>query len=659
MEAFAEAYKKLNKAQKEAVDTIEGPVMVIAGPGTGKTQILTLRIANILAKTDTEPENILALTFTEAATHNMRRRLAELIGNSAYRVVINTFHGFCNDIIRRFPEDFPRIIGSKSITEVDQVAIIESIIEEGDFVLLKPFGDKFLYVRDIVGSISELKREGVTPEDFAERIKAEQKEFLHIPDLYHDKGAHKGKMKGDYQKFERKLLKNEELACVYELYQDALTEKKQYDFNDMILEVKKALSPISSPARGEVSSPRGGGEGVNSLLQMLQEEHQYILVDEHQDTNNAQNKIVELLMSYHDAPNLFVVGDEKQAIFRFQGASLENFQYFKHAYPKVKLITLTENYRSTQTVLDTAERLLASASPLKKNVPHSELPIRIAEFSTDASERYFITHDIQDKIHAGVAPEDIAILYRNNKDAFPIARDLARLGIPHTIESDQDLFTQSDVRTLLIILRAIADYGNDMYVTPLLHLPLFDIDPLDTYKLLRNAADRRKYSLYDLLTTPALLEEISLKDTEGIPALANKLAGWVKESKKIDLLNFFEHIIRDSGLLEDMLGSGNAGERFDAVNALFDEVKQLVEIKNDATLTDFFVYIETIKKHRLFLKRKAQGNARGKVRLMTAHRSKGLEFAHVYIIRAQDGIWGGKIDRDRLPLIDSIYKLQK
>ncbi len=641
MEAFDEAYKELNKAQKEAVDTIEGPVMVIAGPGTGKTQILTLRIANILAKTDTEPENILALTFTEAATHNMRRRLAELIGNSAYRVVINTFHGFCNDIIRRFPEDFPRIIGSKSITEVDQVAIIETVIEEGDFVLLKPFGDKFLYVRDIVGSISELKREGVTPEDFAERIKAEQKEFAHIPDLYHDKGAHKGKMKGDYQKLERKLLKNEELARVYQLYQDALTEKKQYDFNDMILEVKKAL------------------EQNKSLLQILQEEHQYVLVDEHQDTNNAQNKIVELLMSYHSSPNLFVVGDEKQAIFRFQGASLENFQYFKHSYPKVKLITLTENYRSTQTVLDTAERLLASQSPLRKNAPHTELPIRIAEFATDASERYFIAHDIQEKINppnppagggGGVAPEDIAILYRNNKDAFPIARDLARLGIPHTIESDQELFTQSDVRTLLIILDAVANYGKEEKITALLHLPLFAIDPLDTYKTLRKAADLRKNNLYDLLDT---------SEVKDIAELGIKLKNWVKESKKIDLLNFFEHIIRDSGLLEDMLGSGNAGERFDAVNALFDEVKQLVEIKNDATLADFFVYIETIKKHKLFLKRKAQGNAKGKVRLMTAHRSKGLEFAHVYIIRAQDGIWGGKIDRDRLPLIESVYKLVK
>ena len=157
---FSEFYEKLNKEQKESVDIIEGPVMVVAGPGTGKTQILTLRIANILAKTDTKPENILALTFTEAAGANMRKRLTEIIGASTYRVAINTFHGFCNEIIKNYPEEFPRIIGSRQITEIDQIAVLEKIVDEIDLELLRPFGDRFLYVRDILSSINELKREG-------------------------------------------------------------------------------------------------------------------------------------------------------------------------------------------------------------------------------------------------------------------------------------------------------------------------------------------------------------------------------------------------------------------------------------------------------------------------------------------------------------------
>ncbi len=659
-QAFIHAYKALNTAQKKAVDAIEGPVMVVAGPGTGKTQILTLRIANILAKTDTEPENILALTFTEAAAANMRRRLAELIGNPAYRVTINTFHGFCNDIIRKYPEDFPRIIGSKPITEIEQVGIVEEIIEgensAPDFVLLRPFGDRFLYVRDIVSSISELKREGVTPEQFSKLVADAKKDFEKIDDLYHDKGAHKGKMKGEYQKLERKILKNEELARAYSLYRAALTEKKQYDFSDMILEVLETLKQSNE------KNNRPGGKNKNNadLLLLLQEEYQYILVDEHQDTNNAQNMILELLMSYHENPNLFVVGDEKQAIFRFQGASLDNFYYFKNRYPNALLITLTENYRSTESILKNAESLLPGREALQKNASHAEKPIHIVELENETSERYFIAHDILEKIKSGIPAEEIAILYRNNKDAFPIARDLDRLGIPYTIESDQELFSQGDVKKLLIIMRTIAEYGNDLYMTEMLHLSLFNLDPLDVYKVLRSAGDRRKYSLYDILTTPKLLSEVELQDPGALISLVERIKKWVKESRKTDLQTFFEHIVLDSGLLEDMLGSSSGGQgiasdRFDAISALFIEVRELAGRKSDATIGDFFIYLDTIKKHNLFLKRKNQNPIKGRVRLMTVHKSKGQEFLHVYIVRAVHGNFGGKIDRDRLPLIDEVY----
>lgn len=635
--AFYEAYGKLNTEQKRAVDAVEGPVMVVAGPGTGKTQILTLRIANILEKTDAEPEQILALTFTEAAAGNMRKRLATLIGNDAYRVVINTFHGFCNDIIKRYPEDFPRIVGSKSITEVDQVSLIEEIIETEKLTLLKPFGDRFLYVRDILATISELKREGFTATKFKELVATEKKSFTTIEDLYHEKGAHKGKMKADYQKLERKILKNEELGVVYQRYQALLFERKLYDFSDMILEVLEALKENQS------------------LLQMLQEEHQYVLVDEHQDTNNAQNAILERLLSFHENPNLFVVGDIKQAIFRFQGASLENFQYFKRLYPRALLVTLTQNYRSTKSILDSAESLLPGEAVLEKNTAFPEKPIQIALLPSPRLERYFVADEIAQSIKNGVIPEEIAVLYRNNKDAFPLAQELEKRGVPYTIESDQDLFSQRDVRAVLTIMEAITYYGNDLLLTPFFHLPLFGLDPLDVYKLLRSAADRKKYSLYDIFTSKELLSEISFKDKTTILTLSEKLSLWVKESKKQDLLPFFEYIVRESGLLESILESAEMLDRFEAINSLFDEVRELISRKSDATLGNFFSYIETIRKHNLFLKRKREGNGTGRVRLMTVHRSKGLEFAHVYIVGAVHGVYGGKIDRDRLPLIDAVY----
>src|SRR3990172_2985327 len=163
---FKDLYLKINIAQKEAVDFIEGPVMVVAGPGTGKTQVLTLRIANILQKTDTAPENVLAITFTESGVASMRKRLVEIIGAIAYRVAIKTFHGFCNDIIKNYPEEFPRIIGSKQITAIDQIKLIEELIDQLPLEILRPFGDRYLYARNILTDINKLKREGIAEAEF-------------------------------------------------------------------------------------------------------------------------------------------------------------------------------------------------------------------------------------------------------------------------------------------------------------------------------------------------------------------------------------------------------------------------------------------------------------------------------------------------------------
>ncbi len=167
MANFKEAYDRLNGEQRLAVDTISGPVMVIAGPGTGKTEVLTLRIANILKKTGTPPEKVLALTFTESGVVAMRRRLVELIQGDAYRVAIFTFHGFANGAIRDYPDHFPRIVGSTNITEIDQVQVVENILDGVRIDLLRPFGDRYHYLRNILAAINELKRQGVSPEVFA------------------------------------------------------------------------------------------------------------------------------------------------------------------------------------------------------------------------------------------------------------------------------------------------------------------------------------------------------------------------------------------------------------------------------------------------------------------------------------------------------------
>lgn len=638
--AFQDAYTKLNAQQKKAVDTIEGPVMVIAGPGTGKTQILTLRIANILQKTDAEPDTILALTFTESGVASMRRRLMDIIGGPAYSVAINTFHGFCNDIIKDYPEEFPRIIGSENITDVDQIRIIEDALEQLPLKELKPFGDTLYYLKALLSSINELKREGVGAERFTNEIEKEQERFERIEDLYYETGAHKGKMRGQYQKLEKSIRKNAELAQVYAYYQKRLTDDKKYDYSDMIMEVLEVLTHNKN------------------LLLMLQEHYQYILVDEHQDTNNAQNKIIELLCNFHQNPNLFVVGDEKQAIYRFQGASLENFLYFKNLYAEAELIVLEENYRSTQAILDSAHAVIPGKKELKANVPHAEKPIRMIACSNENAERYVITKDIATRIAAGIAPDEIAVLYRNNNDMEPIADMLQKMRIPFTVASDQDILEDGDIRKLIMLLRAVNEFGSQEAFIEAMHVDFLGIDPLDLYKVVEYA-NRNKISVYEVARSIEVLQSSDL--ALGKPQVVNdwygKVAQWSVISRNKGLAELFEIVMRESGFLGSILASENPVEKIEVVGGLFEEIKKLIEAHREYGLADFFAYMHTLKTHNIRVKKSMPGHGAGKVRLMTAHKSKGLEFEYVYIINAFDGHWGNKRKKTGFELPKRLFSL--
>lgn len=631
---FEDEYKKLNPQQREAVDAIEGPVMVIAGPGTGKTQILTLRVANILQKTDMKPGAILALTFTESATANMRQRLVSLIGTPGYYVGISTFHSFANDLIQQYPEHFPGIIGARNAAEVDQIQIVRRIVEEGApgekaLEHLRPFGDIFYHVPDILSAIKSIKSEGLTPEEFSKLLDVEEKRLNNIPDLRHEKGKYTGRMKGEYEKEFATLAKNRELTLIYSEYEKRLKEARLYDFADMILSVIRAFE-----------------ERPQFLLQ-IQERYQYFLVDEHQDTNGAQNRLLELLASYYDAPNLFVVGDEKQAIFRFQGASLENFLYFKNKYPEAKVIYLESNYRSYQSILDSAGSLIEKNQTVLKHDLKAERgatpgKIRVASMQTPEGERFAISEIIKEKIAEGVPPGEIAVLYRLNRDAGPLADMLSRRGIAYAIESDRDILQDQDIRNIILLLEAIADFGNDEKLAEALHLDFLGLKPLEIYKAL---GSRRRGSLYDVIAGTDI---------------GKKLASWKSKSMNLNFLNFFEDLIKESGFLEKILTASGPGQspNFDkasALTALFNEMKRVVGEHGEYRLTDFMRHLEVIREHHLPIKGPVR-TGEAAVRLMTAHKAKGLEFDVVIVSGATDGHWGNRRDpaRFKLPFKTSV-----
>ncbi len=640
---FEESYRRLNPEQRKAVDQIEGPVMVIAGPGTGKTQILTLRIANILIKTQVNPSNILALTFTEAAAAEMRHRLVEMIGTDGYKVEISTFHGFCNDVIKNYPEYFPHLIASQPVTDVEQIQFMEELILKSELEYLRPFGDPLYYVKGVLSEINNLKKEAVAPDDLDKAIAQQQEDFRNIEDLYHDKGKYKGQMKGKYQDLQKDIAKNSELLILYRAYQQFLLDKKMYDFNDMLFEVKNMM------------------EQDKDFLLTLQEKFQYILVDEHQDTNALQNRIVQLLGDFFDEPNIFVVGDEKQAIFRFQGASLENFLAFRQLYPGATLISLVQNYRSHQKILDAADSLveknLASHLLLPERVKLQSQqskkaePIKLAVLHDYFAELEYIVSDIKKKKQANVSLSEIVVIGRNNRDLQIMAEVLERNGISYVINSDANILSDIYILKLITIFRAIAFAGSEREVLKAMHIDFFEIEPIDIYKVIRDKqqATSKYENIYDYLAEidESKAKELKLETFKSLLLFNTKMRDWQRRAMNTAFENFFIEVINESGFKPHLLLSPRRYELLDKLIALFEEIKILTERNSEFSLEDFIQYLDLLKKHDVALKTNVKTVTDDAVHLMTAHRSKGLEYDYVYIVNAYDGHWGNAKKRNR------------
>lgn len=638
-EKFTEAWKQLNPAQQQAVESIEGPVMVAAGPGTGKTQILAMRIANIIRRTDIGPEGILALTFTDSGVIAMRRRLAELIGPPAYRVKIATFHSFCNELITDYPEYFPAITGGISLDELGQWQILEEIVSVLPLGHLTSVGDPLFYLKAIQNKIELLKREGLSPEEVRQFVDQAKTNLLATDDLYHSRGRYQGKMKAVYAERLKQFAKIAELADIYEAYQRQLNEAQRYDYNDMILSVKQVLQ-----------------DNQDFRLQ-LQERFQYFLVDEHQDTNRAQNQVLELLADFYEQPNLFVVGDEKQAIYKFQGASLENFRYFCQRYPATTYITLTENYRSNQLILDVAQSLLASDQKLRAQPTAKTWPIKRYEFSHTAVEDYFLASEIKRLIATGVPAEEIAVLYRHHRDLGNLPKLLARSAIPYVVEGASDLLQDNDIKKLVCLLEAVNDFGSVEKFFTVLHLDFLGFKPIDVYRL-ASLLKEQKIVLWDLIQQAEKQQLSPQLDWSLLTDIYQRLSDLALKAKNLPLADFFEALINESGFLSAVLAGDNKLLAIRKLNNFFNQIKTILANDHEAQLPHLIKYLNDLQQHQLRIKTRPDQVA-GRVRLLTAHRAKGREFDQVFIIRAVDGHWGNKRVIDLIKLPPELFALIK
>jgi DNA helicase-2/ATP-dependent DNA helicase PcrA len=629
--AFDKAYASLNPAQKEAVDTIEGPVMVIAGPGTGKTQILTLRIANILLKTDTKPENILALTFTESGASAMRERLLRYIGTEAYRVGIFTFHGFAQQLIGKYPDAYMRIIGGRPASDIEKIKCIETILQGNGIKHLRPMGDPSYYVTHILRMIGSLKQEYIDPDGLARIIQKQETELLGIEKM-HEKGAHKGKVRGEYQKKEKSIEKNRELLTVYRLYEASLREAKLYDFNDMIVETIKAL------------------ESNEDMLRDLQEEYQYILADEHQDVNGSQNKILELLASYHEAPNIFVVGDEKQAIYRFQGASLENFLYFGDVFKGTKTISLTSNYRSGQTILDAAHSLIAvdfgPAQALRIALTaHGSVQnaqVEKSSFSHQVHEDTVVVETIKKLVQEKVPLEEIAVIVRTNKEVETFASLLRKEGLAVDASADSDILNHPITISVQALVASLVDSHSEATLFTVMHGAYWNISPNDLVRIFgaRNYAT----SLQSIIESREMLEKLGVEKVDTVLHVEEVLRKARTLMHVAAPHKVLEYVLQESGFL-DMVTTLDPLEGGRVVRRLYDEVEDMV-VKNDAlTLRDVVDAFVMRGQFNLPLNAPFIATDSHAIQVMTTHKSKGLEFAHVFIPHLTDSLWGGTASR--------------
>ncbi len=629
-QVFKEAYAMLNDAQKEAVDTIEGPVMVIAGPGTGKTQILTLRIANILMKTDTAPESILALTFTESGAKAMRERLRRYVGSEAYRVPIFTFHGFAAKLIKEYPDSFTRVVGGRPASDLEKITLIESILESDDYTLLRPMGNPTYYVMHILRIIGTLKQEYITPDTFTEVITRQEQELQGIEQV-HQKGAHKGKVRGEYTKKEKAIAKNKELLSIYRTYEQLLADQKLFDFDDMITQSVQALA------------------SQEDMLRDLQEQYQYILADEHQDVNGSQNKILELLANFHDRPNIFVVGDEKQAIYRFQGASLENFLYFEDIFSATKTIALTQNYRSGQKILDAAHSLVAvETGPLKDlRVPLTAEAVEVSavthrDFSHQAVEDMFVTESIKEKIAAGVAPEEIAVIVRTNREVESIAGQLRKAGVAVTASADGDILKHPMTQAVQSLIRAVVSDSDQSALFTVLHGAYWGIDSNDLVRIC--AARSYARSLAEILSDADTLAEIGVQNSESAMNVWKVLQQARKKEVYEAPHHVLEFVLQESGFLDHIM-KHDAFEGVRVVRRIYDEIEEMVRRDGVGTLAQVEKVFATAREYGLPLNAPYIATNPASVQVMTAHKSKGLEFEVVYAPHLQDSAWGGSTRR--------------
>jgi DNA helicase-2/ATP-dependent DNA helicase PcrA len=654
---FLEVYTGLNQEQKKAVDTIEGPVMVIAGPGTGKTQILGARIGKILIDTDAQPDNILCLTYTDAGAVAMRKRLLGFIGADAYKVHIYTFHAFCNNIIQDNLSLFEKT-SLDPVSDLERIDLFKQLIDSfpKNHLLKRYRGDVYYEIGNLQNLFSNMKKEGWTPAHINERIDAYLSE-IETRDEFVYKRAYKQFKAGD--KKENKIAEERERmeklrAAVNEFdrFQLLMRNRNRYDFDDMINWVIKAF------------------EEHPSLLMRYQEQFLYILVDEYQDTSGTQNKIVELLINYWEQPNVFVVGDDDQSIYRFQGANVENMTALAKRYEQdlVKVV-LTNNYRSTQPILDIAktlidrnqERLIKQMPGLSKELISSNGkltgitdPPKIKEYESMRQEMIGICLEVETLLAKGMAPGKIGIIYKENKYGEALAQFFKEKQIPVYSKRNLNLLEIPLAQKIILFLKYLAaewdtPFGGEEMLFQILHFNWFGIPAMEIAEITAKVADLKyganktylRKQIREKANAPAA-DLFSPAPAKGFALVSIAIENLIAAIANSSLINLVEQVIQQTKVLGWIMQSPDKHWHLQVLSGLFEFIKEEARRNPSLSLEQLVNIFSLMEKEDLALPLvQVSGTEKG-VNLMTAHGSKGLEFEAVFFAGCNASNWEKK-----------------
>lgn len=658
---FKKLLDSLNPAQLEAVQTTEGPVLTIAGPGTGKTHILAARIGQILQLPDVHPSNILCLTFTDAAVHAMRKRLLQFIGIEAHKVHIFTFHSFCNKVIQDNLESFG-YVDLSPITELERIDLLRELIDQlpAQNPLKKHKRDPYFYERHLHQLFQLMKSESWTVEEMQDAITNHLEEIPFLKEFIYQRKSGSFK-KGDLKKHklnevsERMHTLKAAINC-FAPYQALLKQYRLYDFADMLLWVLKAF------------------EENDSLLGQYQEQYQYLLVDEFQDTNGAQSNLIQQLVAYwNDDPNLFIVGDDDQSIYEFQGARLKNMTDLYERYKSnLLLVLLSNNYRSSQHILNSAQaciesnklRLINQLTDLKidkkliaanEQVAQINTPVYITAFQNAFQEEVAILQHIERLRENKVPLHEIAIIYAKHRQSDQLIELLSKKQIPYNSKRHVNLLELPIIQNLKKLFEYIAleqteAYSGEHLFFELLFINFIKIDQSDATKLSawvsRETQKQLRKQAYDdlplwrnVIQDTVALEAAKVKAPEDFIALSAFIETAIAQVNNMNTAQFVQFFMTQSGLLNFTAKHSEKGFYTEVLNTFFDFVKKEEVRQKTLSLKGLLYTMQQMDANRIPINLYQIDAAESGVNLITAHSAKGLEFRYVFMLHCNKQYW--------------------